>query len=131
MATIHCRDCGEPRTKTPSNTLYCKKCRLLRDLDYWRVHTRVCSSEGCEVEYAPLGRNDRHCSSCDPGLRAYNHPCSLGGKTNPHAGWRLYRDFPVCAACLRDPAARPRLIAALERGQRSRRAANDYKESHA
>ena len=121
MATITCRDCGFQRHRVPANTRYCKRCRLLRDIDYWRRRTRTCS---CGAVFAPLGRLDRHCSKCDPGLRAHTGPCGLGN----HDGRYVHPSLPICASCCRDPKQRQRMIAALERGQAARRRENNHPE---
>lgn len=121
MATITCRDCAAQRHRVPANTRYCKRCRILRDIDYWRRKTRTCS---CGAVFAPLDRNDGHCSKCDPGLRAHTGPCALSSRDAPHDGRYVHPALPVCASCARDPRQRQRLIAALERGQSARRTAN-------
>lgn len=122
MATITCRDCGNQRHRVPKNTRYCKRCRMLRDIDYWRRRVRTCS---CGNKFAPLDRLDRHCSTCDPGLRAHAGPCVLATRDNPHEGRYVHPALPVCASCARDPKQRQRMIAALELGQANRRKAND------
>lgn len=123
VASIICQDCSTPRDGVPSNTLYCVACRLLRNVDYFRHRRRTCATQGCSHEFAPIGRNDTHCSKCDPGLRVYSVACKLGGK-NPHEGLTLVRGIPVCATCLRAPAQRAQLLLALENGQAGRRKAN-------
>ena len=129
MATITCRECGQQRSNTPSNTLYCRLCRILIDLDHWRVKTRCCASQGCSAVFAPLNRADRHCSACNPGLRQYSGPCGYKSASVPaHEGRRVEPALPVCADCVRDPKVRRTLIAALERGQQDRRRANNHKE---
>lgn len=121
VATILCTDCGTPRHRVPSNTRYCWLCRLLRDIDYWRRNTRTC---GCGAKFAPLNRADLHCSTCNPGLRAYSGPCVLATKDRPHEGRYPHPKLPVCVACTRDPKIRPRLIRALEVGQARRQSQN-------
>ena len=123
MATITCRDCGAERHRVPSNTRYCKRCRMLRDIDYWRRETRHCLGTECEhAKFAPLDRADRHCSACNPGLRAHVGPCALAYKDAPHEGRYIHPALPVCADCARDPRQRQRLIRALETGQAARQA---------
>lgn len=131
MASISCADCGDSRHRVPSNTLYCKKCRLLRDLDYWRSRTRRCG--GCGKTFAPLGREDKSCSSCDPGLRAYAGTCLMGSRdaATRHEGRYPMLELPVCTGCARDPAKRAKLIDMLERGQTNRIAANQKEHAHA
>lgn len=123
MATITCRDCGTQRHRVPANTRYCKRCRMLRDIDYWRRNSRTCS---CGARFAPLDRNDHHCSTCNPGLRAHSGPCALAYADHPHEGRYVHPALPVCAPCARDPRLRQRLIAALEAGQANRIAVNHH-----
>lgn len=121
MATITCADCGDERRGTPKNTLYCKRCRALRDLDHWRLLTRRCAQ--CREPFAPLGRTDMHCGTCNPGLQAYSGPCVLAPRDRPHEGRYASPILPVCSKCARDPRQRRNLIRALERGQAKRKAA--------
>ena len=127
MATIICQDCGDERKRCPKNTLYCKKCRVLREITYWRLKTRYC--RGCKAKFAPLERPDFYCSKCDPGLDHLDRPCALV-KVNatPHNGPPTYPQIPVCAKCMRDPKKRPHLIIALTNGRNDRRKAN-HKET--
>lgn len=129
MATITCRDCGYQRHRVPANTLYCKRCRLLRDIDYWRKNTRVCAEAGCRQVFAPLHRNDRWCSTHNPGLRAHSGTCGLAPRDAPHEGRYVHPSLPICADCARDPAKRRLLIKALENGQAARRRENGHDES--
>lgn len=119
MATITCQDCGAERQRTPSNTKFCKPCRLLRDLDYWRARWKRC--RGCKAEFAPLNRPDNLCSSCNPGLKAYPVDCVLCQAP----GLAAVVGIPVCASCIRAPKRRHKLIEALERGQARRKASNN------
>lgn len=96
---------------------------MLRDIDYWRRRTRICSCEA-KTKFAPLSRSDHFCSACDPGLRAHTGPCALAFAHNPHEGRYVHPALPVCVACARNPELRGRLIKALEHGQAARRAAN-------
>lgn len=124
MATIICRDCGDERHRVPRNTLYCKRCRVLRNIDYWRKTTRRCAD--CDAPFAPLDRNDNWCSKCNPGLQAHRGPCALA--RGEHEGLYVTGSVPICADCMRDPAQRRFLISALSKGQAKRRAANNHKE---
>lgn len=90
---------------------------MLRDIDYWRRNTRRCS---CGETFAPLDRNDHHCSTCNPGLRAHHGPCALAYGDRPHSGRYIHPALPVCAECAREPKLRQRLILALENGQAGR-----------
>lgn len=121
MATISCQDCGQPRTHCPRNTRYCKPCRLLRDLAYWHRNRRNCKE--CRKEFAPIGRTDYHCSSCDTGLLHLSGPCRLANP-EPHDGPPTLTGIPVCAKCMRSPKMRSYLIKVLQKGQAQRRAAN-------
>lgn len=114
MATITCKDCGAERTRCPKNTKYCKPCRLLRDIAYWEHERRTCLE--CRATFAPLGRTDYHCSACRPGIHGREVSCAFG-----HTGGLVLTGIPVCAACLRAPAKRASLMAALKRGQAQRR----------
>jgi hypothetical protein len=78
----------------------------------------------CRATYAPLERNDTHCSKCDPGLAFDDGPCRLSTAANPHHGWPAMLGIPVCAPCMRDPRKRVALINALVKGQGQRQAAN-------
>lgn len=128
MATISCRDCGATRTRCPRNTRYCWLCRLIRELDYWRTHTRRCMD--CQVVFAPLGGKDRQCSACNPGMSTRRQRCAIvvaaGGL---HEGDPVHPSLPVCAGCARDPKLRPTLWDALIKGQANRRAANNHQEA--
>jgi hypothetical protein len=115
MATISCTDCGAERKQCPKNTLYCKACRLLRDLDHWTSNRRQCRD--CRAAFAPIGRTDYRCSSCHPGSRLRQITCVLC-RTD---GAPLLSGIPVCDQCLRAPAKRKKLFEALQRGQAQRR----------
>lgn len=128
MASISCADCGEQRNGVPKNTRYCRACRLLRDIRFWATQTRQCRE--CRRAFAPLGRNDLHCSTCDPGLVHKQIECGLGkwdrAPIEPHSGAYLRGGVVVCATCLRAPDRRRWLIKALEAGQRFRQKENGH-----
>jgi hypothetical protein len=126
MATITCHDCGDQRRSVPSNTRYCKKCRVLRELVYWHRRTRHCRE--CEREYAPLSRTDYWCSKCDPGLEHKTGPCGLY-PNKPHEGAPTFAQIPICAGCFRDPRKRDWLIRVMQKGRNDRRTANQPKET--
>jgi hypothetical protein len=127
MATISCAECGDQRTGVPKNTLYCFRCRVLVNIEYWRRRTRRCS---CGEVFAPLDRGDRFCSKCDPGLRRHSGTCILSIKdASPHEGRYADPRLPVCVKCLRSPTDRPKLIKALLTGQLRRRRENGWKET--
>ncbi len=119
MATISCTDCGAERKQCPTNTLYCKSCRLLRDLAHWASNRRTCRD--CRASFAPIGRTDYRCSSCHPGTRGRTVACVLCRAY----GAPLLHGIPVCAECIRSPLKRKKLIEALERGQALRRKERD------
>jgi hypothetical protein len=121
MATINCVDCGAERRNVPTNTRYCKPCRLLRDLDFWRSRTRDCME--CGEVFAPLRRSDARCARhADDELRTRAVDCLMCGNVNQRP---VMTQIPVCYRCLRDPTKRGRLVRALERGQAQRREARD------
>lgn len=122
MASITCRDCGEGRTRCPSNTRYCVLCRVLRELYYWQTRRRTCKR--CRREFAPLNRNDYYCSTCDRGLAPYALTCVACTK---EAAWPAIKGVPICAPCIRAPKQRSAIIDAMERGQTKRRSNNAYK----
>jgi hypothetical protein len=120
MATINCRDCGEERTGCPSNTRYCKPCRLLRQLDYWRVRRKNCGD--CERQFAPLERSDIYCAAhAGDELRIRSVHCVLCRQDGPP----VMIGIPVCYICLRSPGRRLELDAALRKGQRLRKERNN------
>lgn len=119
VATITCQDCATQRQRCPANTRYCKPCRLLRELYYWQRRRRAC--QNCNAEFAPLNRNDMHCSACDRGLAPYAGRCI---SCADEQGWPAVKDIPVCAPCMRNPRKRALIISALERGQTKRKATN-------
>jgi hypothetical protein len=136
MASISCAQCGEARKGVPKNTLYCFRCRVLLNIEFWRRRTRRCAGQHCGKHFAPLDRNDRYCSECDPGLSRYTGVCVLSTRTRSkdeiavtHEGRYADPRLPVCVGCLRDPKKRGQLIAALEAGRKKRRQTNDWKES--
>lgn len=119
MATINCRDCGQERTRCPSNTRYCKPCRLLRMIDYWRTRRKHCMT--CQAAYAPLDRGDMRCAlHADDELRTKLVHCVLC-REDAHP---LITGIPVCFRCLRSPTKRLDLYDALRRGQRERKDRN-------
>jgi hypothetical protein len=129
MATIRCQDCGEERTRCPSNTRYCKSCRLLRELRWWTSRRRACFHPGCDERFAPVDRADRFCATHNPGLVHQQIDCVLANwkkaPRDPHRGAVFIPGIPVCADCLRAPDMRVWLISALEGGQTQRRERNN------
>lgn len=117
MASIACADCAHHRHRCPSNTKYCKKCRLLRDVEFWGTKTRTCGHEDCENSFVPMYRHDYYCGPCNPGQTANRGTCLFCSTTDAYL---ITRDVAVCERCARAPGQRKKFIAALRKGQRAR-----------
>jgi hypothetical protein len=107
--TIECRDCHTEVETNQSQQLYCKVCRLYRNLIFLRDHTFECVV--CEKTAAPLKRDAWVCCNCDPtmGCADVTGCCALCNKEAilPHDG------IAVCADCLDSYEQRKLLIQAL------------------
>ena len=119
MHEIRCAECGEARRTRRSNTKYCVRCKVLRDLRFVRNRTYTCRTAGCSQRFVPLEMSDSHCPAHATGSGTFAD-CPFCSTTS-----ELHRvDFPVCLTCLRDPAQRQRIIDSLQRGQHQRRQKN-------
>lgn len=78
----------------------------------------------CTKHFQPHRTKDKLllCGTClIPTLKyPYNVDCAFCKRTNPGPDRRV----PVCFPCIRDPEVRPRVIAALLKGQTRRKEAN-------
>jgi hypothetical protein len=117
MASIACTDCGHHRHRCPSNTKYCRKCRLLRDVEFWADKTRTCRDERCEQSFTPTHRHDAYCGHHQLGQTANLGPCVF---CNHERSYRIAPDVNCCERCARDATTRKKLIRALRKGQAQR-----------
>jgi hypothetical protein len=118
MATITCVDCGTQRCNTPSNTKYCKPCRLLRDIAYWEHNTRNCGN--CHIPFSPMGGRDYFCSEhavADWHQHAIRL-CALCNQEKPP----IIAGVDLCHGCARNPKKRSLLVRALKNGKAQRAA---------
>lgn len=122
MASIKCEACSAKRSNVQyKNTKFCHPCRMLRDLVFVGLLTRKCG--GCAKSFAPVVRRDPLCGKCHYG-NIYQGTCVMCGGEDVD----LHRPgVAVCVKCVRDPDARGRVVAALRKGQKSRRLENAYK----
>lgn len=139
LYTLDCFDCSEPCEVFRKNGKYCRACALLRKLMY-AVQTVPQAHRNCRVcatKFAPLHARDYLCGLCDP-PQGDAGTCSVchADRPLPHRG------VAVCLACIKGfpkpkprqdpdeapkhhkPGGRPAVIAALQKGQAARRAAN-------
>lgn len=116
MARIICRSCGEPRDRCPSNTRYCKECRLLDNAAFWASQSpRNCLN--CEQEYRPIERSDAYCGACRHDNPLHEVDCALCDRTAVPP-WRT--GLKVCLHCAYDPEKRTTLLRALKARRKAR-----------
>lgn len=131
MATITCRDCGEIRKNCPKNTVLCRECRTLQQIQY-AIHQQLRKADNskdktkktsdfaykkvcgmCEKDFTPYRRDDFACPNCYADLNfqfELKEDCPCCRKTaeqryNESGSWpvRLFDDIPICNFCFGSP----------------------------
>ncbi len=159
MATITCRDCGEIRKNCPKNTVCCRECRVLQQIEYAinKQIARMNASKDkikkssdfahkascmiCEKEYTPFRSNDSVCPNCYADVNSrfrFEEDCPCCRKTaqqryNESGSWpvRLFADVPICNFCFGSPNIKFRKAIAsfLAERQKNRAKENNHARS--
>lgn len=116
---LTCIECGTPATASRKDAKQCKSCRLLKILVYTAGRfKRAKRCRACDAKFIPLHVKDLAlCGECqDPHHSSTEARCAICHETRPQT-----EGISACLSCVKDPAARQKVIAALKRGQRERR----------
>ncbi len=115
--TISCRDCGHPRAARNRNTRYCHRCRLLRNVEFFRHAHSHRKCRACEKSFAPVDRADEFCGDCELGYSTMRGECLLCKEASTYL---VRPEVRVCKSCAREPTLRNKLIHSLQLGQLQR-----------
>lgn len=120
MATtiITCEECSRPYETPRTNTKYCARCRLTKDVIFIDDLTTKCWQ--CEKPFAPITRGEKTCGECCYQPKKHGEAeCGFCKNTRK----RVCADVACCHECARNPKLRGKLIASLRNSQRRRAAA--------
>lgn len=120
MATIVCFDCGATRRRVPSNTRYCKHCRILRSVAAFTTKGKTCAREGCGERFVPTELRDPLCGKCNAGKQDQRGHCNCCGGED----YLEWAGLAVCKTCARDPKHRGRIVKGMRKHQQARREEN-------
>lgn len=124
---LTCQSCGVQAEASRRDARSCRSCRLLRILLYTSGRfKRARRCRACDGKFVPITTKDLAlCGTCqEPPKHSITATCGICKEDRPQV-----ERIPVCAPCVKGVETRPKVIRALQRGQRARREkyAEDWK----